>query len=414
MIQTKTLSNGIRIIVKRIDGLKSVSAGIFVGVGSFAETDNENGISHFIEHTAFKGTHKRTSYQINWDSDSLGITLNAATSKEYTYYYAQTISEHTAEAFEILADLFVDSIYPPDELDKEKGVVTEEINMYEDTPDDVCTTNLSSAYFGDGVGYGKTILGPKANVARFTRDDILSYKKKYYTTDNIVVSVVGDVYPEEAFSLVEKYLSVLPKTQRAEFLPHNTKNLSGFTTRTKDIEQAHLALSFPAVSASDNKRHIYSVLNSVLGGSMSSRLFRRVREEMGLCYTVYSYQQTYRDCGNLSVYAGLTLDKQEEAYEAIMSEVKRLKQDGIGSEEFASVREQIKSSLVFAQESTIAQMCVYAKRFLFYNEVYDFDKNLKMINDLSVEKINAEVHDNFDISGPAISLVARKPATLKS
>ncbi len=413
MIQTKTLDNGIRVIVKRIDGLKSVSAGIFTGVGSAAETSEENGISHFIEHTAFKGTKKRTSYRINWDSDSLGINLNAATGKEYTYYYVQTISEHTAEAFEILADLFVDSVYPEDELVKEKGVVTEEINMYEDTPDDVCTTNLSAAYFGSGTGYGKTILGSKENVARFTRNDILAYKAKYYTTDNIVVSIVGDVYPEEGFALAEKYLSVMPKTKRAEFLPRNTKNLSGFVTKTKDIEQAHLALCYPAVSSKDDRRHIYSVLNSVLGGSMSSRLFRKVREEMGLCYTVYSYQQSYDDCGDISVYAGLSADKQEEAYEAIISEVKRLKSEGIGAEEFASVREQIKSALVFAQESTTTQMCLYGRRMLSCNEVYDFDKNLDMINALSEEKINAEVRDNFDISAPAVSLVARKPADIK-
>ena len=386
MIQTKTLDNGIRVIVKRIDGLKSVSAGIFTGVGSAAETGEENGISHFIEHTAFKGTKKRTSYRINWDSDSLGINLNAATGKEYTYYYVQTISEHTAEAFEILADLFVDSVYPEDELVKEKGVVT---------------------------GYGKTILGSKENVARFTRNNILAYKAKYYTTDNIVVSIVGDVYPEEGFALAEKYLSVMPKTKRAEFLPRNTKNLSGFVTKTKDIEQAHLALCYPAVSSKDDRRHIYSVLNSVLGGSMSSRLFRKVREEMGLCYTVYSYQQSYDDCGDISVYAGLSADKQEEAYEAIISEVKRLKSEGIGAEEFASVREQIKSALVFAQESTTTQMCLYGRRMLSCNEVYDFDKNLDMINALSEEKINAEVRANFDISSPAVSLVARKPADIK-
>lgn len=414
MIQTKTLDNGIRVIVKRIDGLKSVSAGIFAGVGSSAETNDENGISHFIEHTGFKGTNKRTSYQINWDSDSLGINLNAATGKEYTYYYAQTISEHTAEAFEILSDLFVNSIYPTDELDKERGVVTEEINMYEDTPDDVCTTNLSAAYFGTGTGYGKTILGSKENVARFSRDDILAYKAKYYTTDNIVVSVVGDVYPEEGFALAEKYLSVLPKTKRAEFLPRNTKNLSGFIAKTKDIEQAHLALCYPAVSSKDDRRHIYSVVNNVLGGSMSSRLFRKVREEMGLCYTVYSYQQSYDDCGDVAVYAGLSADKQEEAYEAIIGEVKRLKEEGIGAEEFASVREQIKSALVFAQESTTTQMCLYGRRLLLGNEIYDFDKNLAMINALSVENINAEIRDNFDTLSPAISLVARKPAKLKN
>lgn len=405
----KTLDNGIRVIVKRIDGLQSVSLGIFVGVGSASETAEENGISHFIEHVAFKGTEKRTSYQINEDSDRLGINLNAATSKEYTYYYAQTISEHTEEAFEILSDLFVNSVYPPEELDKERGVITEEINMYEDTPDDVCTTSLSAAYFGTDTGYGKTILGSKENVARFNRDDVLKYKSKYYTTDNIVVSIAGNIYPSDGFLLAEKYLGCMKCGKKQSAPTKNLKSKGLFLTRKKDIEQAHISLAYPAVSSVDDKRHIYSVITSVLGGSMSSRLFRKVREEMGLCYTVYAYAQSYVDCGNLCVYAGLAADKQEEAFDAIASEVKRLKENGIEEKEFASVREQIKASLVFAQESTVTQMCLYGRRLLLMNEIYDFDKNLETINAIKTDDVNRELREGFDILSPGVSVVAKNP-----
>ena len=197
IIDTFGLNNGIRVVVKKIDGVKSCSIGVFVKAGSCDETDEENGISHFIEHTNFKGTEKRNSFRISWDSDALGIVLNAATSKEYTYYYVKTISEHIAEAFEILSDLFINSVYPAEELDKERGVVIEEINMYEDTPDDVCTTELGGAFYGKSRGYGKTILGSKENIERFTRDDILKYRAKYYTTDNIVLAFVGDISPDQ-------------------------------------------------------------------------------------------------------------------------------------------------------------------------------------------------------------------------
>lgn len=410
MLEVKTLSNGIRVVVKRIDGLKSVSLGIFVGVGSAAETERENGLSHFIEHVAFKGTEKRTAFDINRDSDKLGVNLNAATGKEYTYYYVQSISEHTAEAFDLLSDLFVNSVYPPSELDKERGVVTEEINMYEDTPDDVCVTRLASAYFGDGSGYGKTILGSKENVASFDREDVLEYKRKYYTTDNIVVSMVGNIYPEEGFALADKYLGGIKASKRQAFPTRNTVNKSGFLVREKDVEQAHIALAYPAVSSVDEKRHVYSVMNSVLGGSMSSRLFRKVREEMGLCYTVYSYLQSYLDCGNLTVYAGLAASAQEKAYDAIAAEVKRLKENGIDEEEFSSVREQIKASLVFAQESTTTQMSLYGRKLLLTGETYDFDENLALINALGVEDINRELAEGFDLSAPAVSVVARKVA----
>ena len=203
MIFNYTLKNGIRVVVNKLPGMFSSSIGILVGVGSTSETPEESGISHFIEHVTFKGTKKRTSFDISNESDMLGAQINAYTSKEMTCYYIKSTCDHTDKAFEILSDIFVNSVYKREELDRERGVIIEEINMYEDTPDDVCVELLSQAYFGE-LGFGAPILGPKENIKRFTKKDVNAFKRKYYTTDNIVVSVSGGVDEVQFLELCEK------------------------------------------------------------------------------------------------------------------------------------------------------------------------------------------------------------------
>ncbi len=408
MIKVFSLENGIKTIVKSFDSVKSCSIGIFVKAGSAYETNMENGISHFIEHTSFKGTNKRNAFQISWDSEALGVVLNAGTTKEYTYYYVKTISEHTEKAFEILADLFNNSIYPELELDKERGVVIEEINMYQDTPDDVCTTELSRAFYGDKPGYGLPILGPKENIQAFTKQDILNYREKYYTTDNIVISFAGDISEDTARKLSEQYFGGLPKTNGKK-LDIDVKALYGNSKKVKDIEQAHLALAFDAVSYTDDKFDYYDIVTSALGGGMSSRLFRKIREELGLCYNIYSYFSPYSNSGAMCVYAGLNNEKLQSAYDAIMEELRLFKKQGITEEEFSLIREQIKSSVVFAQESTAYQMTLYGKRMLLFNEVYDFDKKLENLNKITLDDVNEFIFNclNFDMF--ATSVVAKEP-----
>lgn len=408
MIKVFSLENGIKTIVKSFDSVKSCSIGIFVKAGSAYETNLENGISHFIEHTSFKGTIKRNAFQISWDSEALGVVLNAGTTKEYTYYYVKTISEHTEKAFEILADLFNNSIYPETELDKERGVVIEEINMYQDTPDDVCTTELSRAFFGDKPGYGLPILGTKENIQAFIKQDILSYREKYYTTDNIVISFAGDITEDAARNLSEKYFGALPKT-KGKKIDVDVKALYGNSKKVKDIEQAHLALAFDAVSYTDEKFDYYDITTSALGGGMSSRLFRKIREELGLCYNIYSYFSPYSKCGAMCVYAGLNNEKLQSAYDAISEELRLFKKQGITEEEFSLIREQIKSSVVFAQESTAYQMTLYGKRMLLFNEVYDFDKKLEKLNKITLEEVNDFIFNCLNFDAFATSVVAKEP-----
>lgn len=408
VIKVFSLENGIKTIVKSFDGVKSCSIGIFVKAGSAYETRLENGISHFIEHTNFKGTTKRNAFQISWDSEALGVMLNAGTTKEYTYYYVKTISEHTREAFEILADLFNNSVYPEDELDKERGVVIEEINMYQDTPDDLCTTELSRAYYGDKPGYGLAILGPKENIQAFSKQDILNYRAKYYTSDNIVISFAGDVTEDLAKELSQKYFEHLPKTcgQKIEI---NAAPQYGHVKAVKDIEQAHLAIAFDAVSYTDDRFDLYDVAASALGGGMSSRLFRRIREELGLCYNIYSYFSPYSNCGSLCVYAGLNNEKLQDAYDAVMDELNLFKKQGVLEEEFSLIREQIKSAIVFAQESTESQMKLYGRKMLLFNEIYDFDSKLERLNKITLKDINEFIFDCMNIERFATSIVAKEP-----
>ena len=407
MVKTFLLDNGIRIITKKLDGAKSISIGVFVGVGSAFETDKENGISHFIEHVNFKGTKKRTAFDVVRDPESLGIILNAATSKEYTYYYTKSMSEHTEKALEILSDIFIESTYPEDELEREKGVVIEEINMYEDTPDDVCATELSRATFGGGAGSGKRILGTKRNVQRLSRQDVLAYKQKYYTTDNVVLSFAGDLDAENILKLCEKYFGAMPKSKRHKAPRHVTENLCKEIVRKKKIEQEHVALGFTAPSREDELFDEYQVMANVLGGGMSSRLFQTVREKMGLCYTIESYIQSYKDCGSMTVYAGVREGCLDKTVDAVFTELKKFKKYGVTEDEFSCVKEQIKSSIVFSEESTSAQMTVYGRKFLIENAVYDPSERLSRFDKMSLINLNGAIFDSFDIENYAVSKVVK-------
>lgn len=408
MVKTFTLDNGIRIIAKKLAGFKSLSMGVYVNVGSSYETQEENGISHFIEHVNFKGTKKRSAFDVSRDPELLGVIVNAATSREYTYYYAKTLFEHTEETLEILADIFLESTYPQKELGKEKGVIIEEINMYSDTPDDVCLNNLNRAIYGRGAGYGNAILGTKTNVKRFNKSAVLDFKKKYYTTDSIVLAFAGALEFDNIFALCDKYFGKAEKTEKSPSPEKNVKNLYGNVVAKKDIEQEHIALAFDAPATDGERYEEYRFIVNALGGGMSSRLFQSIREELGLCYTIESFMQSYEPCGTWGIYSAVGLGSSEKTLAAIKKELKKFKENGITEEEFRCVKEQIRSSLVFAEESTTALMNAYARKLLLKNEIYDADKRLKAISELDCKKINEVIFDVLDIDRYALSKVVKK------
>ncbi len=386
-----------------MSGLMSVTMGILVHTGASVESDKEDGISHFIEHMMFKGTKKRTAFKISDEMDRIGAQMNAFTGKDLTCYYAKSTTGHAEEAFEILADLFLNSTFPEDEMSREKGVIIEEINMNEDTPDDLCLDMLSRAYYGER-GYGRNILGPRKNVEGFTRDDIKSYMQRRYCSDNIVISMAGNIDINIAEAMVEKYFAGIQKcccSKTDVKVELQAKSLY----KTKDIEQVHIGIAFPSVKRYDKLFDATQIMNAILGGSMSSRLFQTVREELGLAYTVYSYISTYCETGTLAVYAGVNAEKYKQSAEAIYSCVNDLRKKNISEEEFLRGKEQLISSQIFAQESTSSQMLLFGKELLYRGRVYNFEDRVNKISSVTLKDVLDAIDVNFDDKFKAVSLV---------
>lgn len=413
----KKYDSGLKLVIKQMDGAFTVSSGIIVSTGSRNESKDINGISHFIEHVNFKGTKTRTAFDISDETDRIGSTVNAFTSKECTCYYTKSIPEHQEETFAVLADLFLNSTYPEDELDKERDVIIEEINMTEDTPDEVCMDLLSEAFYGDS-GLGQTILGPEENVRRFTVKDIKNYLEKYYTPDNVCISVAGALDIKKTEELVDKYFKDFKgfgtdsKIQVSAKKDEFDKNYTGNLCKKKDIEQAHIALSFPAYKYGDDRSAAANIACSVLGGTMSSRLFQTVREKQGLCYTVYSYLSQYRDTGKVEIYAGVNPKNREKALKSIIDVVNEFK-NGITDAEFSRGKEQLKSAFIMSRESTSSEMQVYAKGWLLLGEKFDFEKKINEINSVTKEEVESAIREIFDTSKCAYATVGRNTEPLK-
>ena len=262
MVYEKRYENGLRLVVKQMQGLMSVTMGILVGTGASVETDAEDGISHFIEHMQFKGTHKRNAFEISDAFDRLGAQVNAFTGKDITCYYSKCTSDHTADCFELLSDLFLDSTYPEEEMVREKGVICEEISMNEDTPEDLCLDLLANAFYGKN-NYGRNILGTQSNVQGFTMEDVAKYKKARYCPENIVISFAGGVDPQTAQALVESYFGKLEKGEYEDRKPTILMNHKSLV-KCKPIEQMHIAIAYPSVPRGDKREDAVSALNSIL------------------------------------------------------------------------------------------------------------------------------------------------------
>ena len=403
MVFEKKYENGLRLVVKQMQGLMSVTMGILVGTGASVETDKEDGISHFIEHMQFKGTHKRNAFEVSDAFDRLGAQVNAFTGKDLTCYYSKCTSDHTSECFEILSDLFLNSTFPEEEMEREKGVVCEEISMNEDTPEDLCLDLLAQAFYGK-ENYGRNILGTINNVKSFTVEDILRYKKARYCPENIVISFAGAIEPQTAQALVEEFFGALDKgvfEAREQKIIRAKQSL----VKQKPIEQMHIAIAYPTLSRGNHYEDALSAVNSILGGSMSSRLFQEVREKRGLAYSVYSYLSPFKETGSHIIYAGVNPSQKQAAYDAVCAVIKEIKNNGVTEEEFLRAREQIKSGMFFSNESSNSQMLLYGKYMLNYNEIFDFEQRLDKINSLTLDTAKEAIEFMFNEEEKAIALV---------
>lgn len=402
----KQYDNGLRISIKKIDGLLSVTAGILVKTGSINEDDSNNGISHFIEHTMFKGTPTRSAFEISDYIDRIGAQINAFTSKELTCYYTKSTAEHLEDSIGVLSDIFFNSLFEQEELDKEKGVVIEEIKMCEDTPEDLCLDLLAKGYHGR-KGLGRTILGSEKNIKRFTKADIDAYMDKFYTADNVVISIAGNVDIEKAEKLCDKYFASLFKRKKSAKQVKTTTPVVNNLYKYKKIEQAHIGLCMKGLKLDDERTDAFSIANTVLGGGMSSRLFQKVREELGLAYSVYSYPSSYKDNGVLEIYAGVNLESRNKAFDAIIDEINRFKNEGITENEFNRGKEQLKSALILGRESTASQMLIYGKYILFLNKEYDFKERLNKLEKVTLNDVTDIIKDTFDTTKMATATIGR-------
>ncbi|MEH6889921.1 pitrilysin family protein [Bacillus sp. JJ864] len=402
MIKKYTCKNGVRIVMEHIPTVRSVAIGVWIHAGSRNENEKNNGISHFLEHMFFKGTKTRSAREIAESFDSIGGQVNAFTSKEYTCYYAKVLDEHAKYALDILADMFFNSTFVEEELKKEKNVVFEEIKMYEDTPDDIVHDMLTKAtYEMHPLAY--PILGTEQTLETFTGDTLREYMKNHYTPENVVVSIAGNI--DESFvQIVEQYFGDYEGTTNREQV-HSPIFHPNKVARKKETEQAHLCLGFKGLQMGDESIYNLIVLNNILGGSMSSRLFQEVREQRGLAYSVFSYHSSYEDTGMLTIYGGTGNQQLDMLYETIQQTLDTLKNTGITEKELLNSKEQLKGNLMLSLESTNSRMSRNGKNELLLKKHRSLDEIIESVNSVTKANVDTLIRNMFtdDFSAALIS-----------
>ncbi len=387
-----TLPNGLRIVGERIDHFRSVSVGLWVGSGSQYERVDEAGYSHFVEHMVFKGTAKRTARQIAEEMDAVGGQLNAFTAKECTCFYAKVVDEHLPLAMDVIADMVTAPAFDAGEMEKEKGVVIEEIAMSEDTPEDLVHELLMLAHYGDQP-VARPILGTEERIRVCTPALLRDYWARLYRPGNAVLAIAGNYVWEDVVRLAEALLGQW-RPEGLEARECVTRDAApGLVTREKDIEQIHICLGYPGVCLADERNYDLAIGNSVLGGAMSSRLFQKIREERGLAYTVYSYPNAYTDTGMLAVYAATNPEAAPEVAAMIREEIRVMAEDGLTEAEFAMSKEQMKASFILGLESTSTRMQALGRRMLLRNNTRTATEIIDRINAVALDNVNALMRD---------------------
>ncbi|GAB4484127.1 MAG: pitrilysin family protein [Thermodesulfovibrionales bacterium] len=388
MFVKKHLENGIPVVMEPLRNVRSVALGVWVKVGSRYERPDENGISHFLEHMFFKGTKRRTAKAIAVEIDSMGGDLNAFTSREHTAFYVKVLDEYLERGADLLADVFMNPLFPEEEVEKEKKIIKEEIKMVEDTPDDYIHDLFSQTVWGQ-EGLGQPILGRRETIARFTRDDIMSHIRKYYGTRDVMISCAGNFSPDELVALLNERFGSLRRG--SETRPgHPPEFHPALKVASKDLSEAHLCIGVPAIAQTSEDRYGLFVLNAILGGSVSSRLFQEIRESRGLAYSVYSFTSLYLDTGLWGVYAGVSRKKTREVAELAVAEMRSLFQT-ISEDELEMAKQQLKGNIILGLESTNSRMNNIARQEIYFNRYISPEEIMR-----SVEKVT--LHDARELA----------------
>jgi len=405
-IHRATLGNGIRVITEKMPHVRSVSVGIWIGTGSREEAPQETGISHFIEHMVFKGTKNRSAEQIARSVDSIGGGLDAFTSKELVSYNVKVLDEHLPEAFDVVADLVRNPLFEEADIEKEKGVILEELKMEVDNPEYLIHEIFSSNFWKDHP-LGRPILGTKQTIRGFDRDKIERYYRQFYTPANILITAAGSLNHSQLVRLAEQHFSDL-KPRPMTPLQGPPRPHAPLVFRNKSsLEQVHVYIGVPSAAMPDQSRFAWLVLNTILGGGMSSRLFQNIREKQGLAYTVYSELMMYRDAGCMLIYAGTSLKSAGKVVESIAQELRRLSDKLVTEDELRRAKDHLKGSYVLSLESTSSRMGNLARQELYFKRYFSLDEMLESVEQVTAEEVRQLAGEYFDPKNMAVAMLGR-------
>ncbi len=404
-----TLENGLHVVGERLPYLRSVSIGVWMRVGSMMETPAENGLSHFLEHMVFKGTEKRSTRDIAEEMDAVGGQMNAFTGKDCTCFYAKVIDEDLPLAVDILSDMTLHASLDETEFNKERGVILEEISMEEDSPEDVVHELLSRIQFGDQAA-GMPILGPAEQIAAYTRDDLANYRARHYHPENCVVALAGNYDPEQVLALMQQYFGEWKKSGQRQTVPPMQPIPGQKAAREKDTEQLHICLGYPGTFLGSDELYPMSVMNNLLGGAMSSRLFQKIREEMGMAYSIYTYPSTYVGCGTFAVYAGVSPKNGHAVLDETLKQLDLLCRDGVTEKEFREAKNQLRGSYLLGLESPGSRMQSMGRGQLHLDRCMTPEETVAKIEAVTIESVNAVARRIFS-NAPCISVVGKQAET---
>jgi predicted Zn-dependent peptidase len=394
LIIEKKLKNGMPVFFDKIEELQSVTIGVFVGTGAKDEAEGEEGISHLLEHMMFKGTTTRSAKELSEEIDDIGGNINAYTSKETTAYYIQLLSSRLEVGIDILSDMFLNSTFLEENLVKEKKVVIEEINMYEDIPEEkIHDINTSFAIEGT---QSNIVLGSIESVNGITREKLVDYFKRRYTPNNMVISLSGNMDIDRVMEILEATFGTIISEENINSIDFNMKINSGDIVEKKEISQVHLCINTMGISSLDEDRYKYFIISNILGGNMSSRLFQKIREERGLAYSIYGYMSNFKEGGLFTVYAGTTSKDYKKVMELIYEEFKEIKKNGVMEKELERAKNQFLSSMTFGLENSRARMSRMANSYLTFGEIKTVEEIMDEIEKITCDDIKEVAQKMFD------------------
>jgi predicted Zn-dependent peptidase len=387
------LPNGLRLLTERMPHVRSVSIGVWLARGSRHEPQEQSGIAHFVEHMLFKGTSTRTAEDIAQAIDSIGGQMDAFTAKEYASYYIKVLDEHLPLAVEVLADIVMRPAFSRDDIEREKKVVLEEIKMVEDTPDDL-VHELFTENFWANHPLGRPILGTKETVESLTADGLRQYFTDAYSAPNLIIAATGNIEHDKVRDLVVRAFDGVPlKAEPLDDAPPRV--IPKIIVRNKELEQSHVCLGAPGYQQDHEDRYSSYVLNTILGGSMSSRLFQNVREKRGLAYAVFSGLSAYRDAGSMTIYAGCANHAVGELIDVVIAELRRIKDEPLPGSELQRAKDHLKGSLMLNLESTSSRMSHLARQEIYFDRQFGLDETLEGVERVTVQDVQRVARDLF-------------------